>query len=897
MAENGNGKILIVDDDAGTRKTLSLILTSRGYGVETAATGRDALQKVKQTSFDVALVDLRLPDLEGVDLVAPFRQCYPDMVIIMATAYATIETAVEALNQGASAYIQKPLRMDDVLATIQEALEKQRLAREKRQAEQALVESETRYRNLVELSPDAIAIESRGRFAFANRAAAALLGMNDPLELVGKRVSDFVHEDYRDVARKRARQARRGRPTPLSQEKYVRLDGTVIDVEVAAGPATHRGKPAVLTITRDITDRKRAEEELWRSTELFERTFMNQRDAIILYDAGEPPMAIDCNPAALAIFGYPREEIVGKPPGFLLPSDEDYSPFEQQVRKAVQDTDYFRASGRDTRRRDGSVFPADLYIAPLKDKDGQQRGWVGVVRDVTERSRAEEALRESEARFRELAELLPGIVFELDAQGTLTFVNRMASEAFGYSEEDFERGVNALDLVVPEDRASVEGNLARAVADEEMVTAKHTARRRDGTTFPVITYANRVVHAERGVGVRGIMIDLTDQKQLEATMRHQDRLAAVGRLAGGIAHDFNNYLTTIILYAQGLLNKRKLPAEFNGSAETILEQAQGAARLVRQLLDFSRTSTAEARPTDLSAFVENIAGILRRTLPEDINLRVEAGGGQCVVNADVARVEQMLMNLALNARDAMPRGGDLRLGVSRVELGTDDELPVADMARGPWVCLTVSDTGTGLSEEARYHLFEPFFTTKEPGKGTGLGLSQVYGIVRQHGGHITVESAPDQGTAFRVYLPAREGPGMKRATQGGAALPRSKRRAETVLIVEDEEAVRDASRELLESLGYRVLTAADGREALDVYGEASKVDLVLTDLVMPKMRGLELVTELRSRDPRVKALAMTGYSLKHGKRELREAGIIDVVEKPFDAGILAQAVRQALDTT
>ncbi len=889
-------KLLVVDDDDGTRKTLGLILANMGYGVEMADTGHSALEQAKQKRFDLALVDLRLPDMEGVELIAPLKEACPDIVVIMATAYASIQSAVDALNQGAVAYIQKPLRMDEVLAIVREALEKQQLAREKVRAEQALAESEARYRSLVELSPDAVAIESRGRLVFVNQAGARLLGADEPEQLTGKRMLDLVHPECRAAAKARARRARKGERPPLSQEKFVRLDGSVIDVEVAAGPASHQGKPAVLMIVRDITERKRAEEQLWQSIELFERTFMNQRDAIVIFDAGSPPRAVDCNPATMTVLGYSREEMLGQPLEALV-SEEENGPFLEMLQGAVRDAGYVHASGQAVWRRDGATFPADLYVAPLKDKRGQGCGWVCVVRDVTERKRAEEALQASESRFRELAELLPGIVFEMNADGELTFVNRMGFEAFAYAEEDSGQGVNALDVVVPEDRPRASADLAMALAGEGVVTAEYTVLRKDGETFPVIVYANRVAQGSEGVGVRGIVIDLTDQKRLEATVRHQDRLAAVGRLAGGIAHDFNNYLTTIALYAQSLRSRPNLAAEVTGSTETILEQARGAARLVRQLLDFSRSSSVEKRPMDLAAFARSVADMLRRALSEEIDLAVEASGDDCVVEADRDRMEQMLMNLALNARDAMPQGGELQVRVSRIELGAEGEAPVGGMAPGSWIRLTVADTGVGLSDEARAHLFEPFFTTKEPGKGTGLGLSQVYGIVVQHGGHITVESGRGEGTTFRIYLPARSDPTRRPAVRHHGSLPKSKRKAETIMLVEDEEAVRSAGRELLQSLGYQVLTASNGSEALEVYGAARKVNLVLTDLVMPGMSGENLVKELRGLDPGLKALGMTGYALEQTADELREAGIVDIVEKPFDAGDLAQAVRHALDSS
>jgi nitrogen-specific signal transduction histidine kinase/CheY-like chemotaxis protein len=392
--------------------------------------------------------------------------------------------------------------------------------------------------------------------------------------------------------------------------------------------------------------------------------------------------------------------------------------------------------------------------------------------------------------------------------------------------------------------------------------------------------------------VDGFMEDITERKQLEDQMRLQERLAAVGQLAGGIAHDFNNFLTTIMLYAQILLRKPSLPPELAPVAETIIEESRRAAQLVRRVLDFSRRSLIETRPVDLSSYVEETADILRRTLPENIQLLVEIGSEEYIVNADPARMQQVVMNLALNARDAMPDGGELHIGLSRIEVKEEDEPTVAEMRCGEWVCLTISDTGTGMTEEVQSHLFEPFFTTKGP-KGTGLGLAQVYGVVKRHDGHIGVETQVGQGTTFRIYLMPHETTELTESQTPPSALPQGQ--GEIILLVEDEDKVREAGCEVLEALGYRVLVAANGQEAMQVYRSAERVDLVLTDLVMPEMGGKELTQELRKIAPRVKVLAITGYTLVENVEELKQAGILDIVHKPFEVKTLAEVIRQTLD--
>jgi CheY-like chemotaxis protein len=301
----------------------------------------------------------------------------------------------------------------------------------------------------------------------------------------------------------------------------------------------------------------------------------------------------------------------------------------------------------------------------------------------------------------------------------------------------------------------------------------------------------------------------------------------------------------------------------------------------------------ETEPVDLVSFIEEALNILRRTFPENIRLVIKLESESCVVKADPTRIQQVLMNLAVNARDAMPEGGELRIELSCITLAPSAEPPVEEMTAGKWVRITITDTGTGIPPDAFPHIYEPFFTTKPPGEGTGLGLSQVYGIVKQHGGHITVKTEVGTGTTFQVYLPAFETEEAESYEQESMPPPEGK--GEIILLVEDEERLRDISKAMLETLGYQVLTATDGREALEAYKAAERVDLVMTDLVMPAMGGKELVQELKKLDQRAKALAITGYALPVQQAELLEAGILAIVRKPFDVNALGRTIRSILD--
>jgi two-component system cell cycle sensor histidine kinase/response regulator CckA len=403
-----------------------------------------------------------------------------------------------------------------------------------------------------------------------------------------------------------------------------------------------------------------------------------------------------------------------------------------------------------------------------------------------------------------------------------------------------------------------------------------------------------------------VRIDVTERQTLEAQIHRQERLAAVGQLAGGIAHDFNNFLTTIIMYAGLIQRAKRLPGEVVPLTQVIMSESRRASQLVRQVLDFSRRSAMQVEPVDLWSFVQETIDILRKTLAENIELSMESLPGEYVVNADPTRIQQVLMNLALNARDAMPEGGKLQVSLSRVyavhtdslaekKLGSVSATPA--LTSGDWVRLSITDTGTGMTENVRAHLFEPFFTTKGL-KGTGLGLAQVYGIVKQHGGEIDVETELGCGTTFHIDLPVYQRESPREEEAPATAFFAHEGHGETILLVEDEENVRGAGLRALESLGYRVLAASNGGVALSLYEAADGgkgIDLVVTDLMMPGMGGRELLRRLREINPGVKAVAVTGHVLREELAALREEGLVEVVYKPLDINTLAAVVSRVLN--
>jgi hypothetical protein len=630
-------------------------------------------------------------------------------------------------------------------------------------------------------------------------------------------------------------------------------------------------------------------------------------DAIVLIDDAGTVLAF--NPGAERMFGYAASEVVGRNVKVLMP--EPYHSEHDGYLARYRRTGERRiiGIGREVagRRKDGLEFPIDLAVSELTA--GGRRLYSAIARDLSPVRAAADALRQSEESLRLLVNgIADHAMVLLQRDGAIGAWNGGAARMFGYSEQVIV-GRN-VDVLHPADDPA-EPLLAEAAAYGKVETRGRRTRS-DGTPFDaeVIIAA---VYADDGTlrGFAMVVHDITLQQAetarreaFEEQVRQSQRLESIGQLAGGVAHDFNNLLSVVlgsVTLLEGTLREVLAGSEDRDQVLADLRQIEEAARrgaaLTRQLLTFSRRDVVAPQVLDVDEVVENVSEMLRRTIGEHISLRFQTGDApRWRVLIDRGQLEQVLVNLAVNARDAMPEGGSLSIETRNEELDEAFLQPEARMTAGPYVVLVVSDTGVGMEPEIAARAFEPFFTTKPAGSGTGLGLATIYGIVTGSGGVVRLYSEPSLGTTVKVYLPATSAEVTTLGVSANEPEVRARQGNETVLVVEDEPAVRELARRLLVEAGYDVLVAPNGHDALQAFdARGGNVDLVLTDLIMPGMSGRELAHRLRARRPTVNVLYMSGYTAGLlGEQAFLDEGE-DLVEKPFTRALLLRKVDAVLD--
>ena len=1061
-------RILHLEDDRDYCDLVRAMLVKEGFEVEAVlADGRAAFEEaLAPEKFDLILADYLLPAYNGLEALRTAREKCPETPFLLVSGTIGEQAAIESLRAGATDYVLKhwPERL---IPAVRRAVEEAEERRQRRRIEAELVRREKYFRTLTENTLDILTILDReGVFVHNSPSVKRVLGY-DPQELAGQGAFSFIHPEDLSRVLQAFDCGLKNPQRPVKVEyRFRHRDGSWRYLEgVGQNRLEDSAIAGVVVNSRDVTDRKRAEEALRESEQRYRLIFDSNPKPMLVFDH-QTLAFLEVNQAAVEQYGYSREEFQGLTLKDIRPP-EDVPAMIEYVHKIV-------AAGVPTRvgfagvwrhrRKDGSlmdveikwapisfggrtvslaminditeqkriehreaafsklgqslssatspadaagiiravtddlfqwdVFTLDLYAAEQDavygilnadtDREGRrfdipltgpgrepsgmarriiERGAELILREepivmpadvvpigdtsrpsaslmlvpirsrtkvigilslqsytpkayhqtdldtlqtladhcggALERIRAEQALRDSEQRFRELFEGSPDAVFVEDPDGTVLDVNPAACRLHGLARADLI-GQSVSNLVPPERREEVARDFKALVAGrlEQIEGASYT---HDGRTVPVEVRASRINYAGQPAVLLHVR-DITDRKRAEAALRSAEaqlrqsqKMEAIGQLAGGVAHDFNNILTVIHGHASLLLAGGSLPGTGARSAQQIGQAAERAASLTRQLLAFGRRQVMQPRQLDMNEVVSNMTKMLGRILGEDIALQLNYFPQPALVHADAGMMEQVLLNLAINSRDAMPKGGLLTIRILGLDVDPQRLLEHPEARAGRFVCLSVVDTGCGIPPENLRHIFEPFFTTKEVGKGTGLGLATVYGIVKQHQGWIEVESEPGQGTTFSVFLPrstepakAPDEPPSEQAVRGGT---------ETILVVEDEAPVRELVCDLLSRQGYQVLHAESGVKALQVWQDSKdRIDLLLTDLVMPdQMNGRELAEKLWVDRPRLKVIFTSGYSADVVGKDFVLCRGLNYLQKPYHPQKLALAVRDCLD--
>jgi PAS domain S-box-containing protein len=763
---------------------------------------------------------------------------------------------------------------------------------ERRRMEEALIEERHLLYTLMDNLPDAIYFKDHeGRFTRTNKANAKKFGLSDPSEAVGKTDFDFFSDEHaRQACADEQEIIRTGQPVLATEEKETWPDGRATWVSTTKMPLRDAQGRIIGTfgVSRDITERKQAEQ-----ARRFLACIVESSDYAIFGTAPDGTI-ISWNAAAEALFGYAASEILGKHVSTLVPPARLGEV--PQILDGLRRGESFFHFETTPMRKDGTRVTVSLTISPIKSTAGEVIGAATLAHDISERKQAEEALKESEERFRGLFENATIGIYRTTPEGRILMANPALVRMLGYGnfEELATRNLEDQGYEPSYPRKLFRERMER---EGEIRGLDATWTKRDGSVI-FLRERGRAIRGEHGevLYYDGLVEDVTERRQLEEQLRQAQKMEAVGRLAAGLAHDFNNLLTVVIGYSDLLMQRLSADDRLRPAMEEIKKAGEQAASLTRQLLAFSRKQALQPQVLDLSSLLSNVDKMLQRVIGEDIELVTHLPPGLGHVKADPGQIEQVIMNLALNARDAMPQGGQLTLEAANVELDSSYASSHESVVPGHFVMLAMSDTGTGMDAETQAHIFEPFFTTKEKGKGTGLGLSTVYGIIKQSGGNIWVYSEPARGTTFKIYLP-RVDQAVELITPGELGVEELSQGSETILLVEDEEAVRSLAREVLECRGYHVLEAKGAIEALQV-GEQHKerIHLLLTDVVMPQMSGRELAEHLAPLRPETKVLYMSGYAdnavVHHG---LLDPGTA-LLQKPFTADALARKLREVLDS-
>jgi two-component system cell cycle sensor histidine kinase/response regulator CckA len=743
-------------------------------------------------------------------------------------------------------------------------------------------QAEELFRTLFDRSPVGLFIIQDRKFQLINPQFLELTGYKED-EFLGKDSLAFILPEDRNIVRENTIKMLKGKISLPFELRVINKTGETRWIEQTITSIQFNGRLAVLGYYVDISERKQAKEALEQSEERYRTLVENSFDGIFVQKG---PTIIFTNQRLNEMLGYDEGELLGLDHWLVYHPD-----YREVTRKRAQ-----------ARMRGEKVLPQ--YEVKLQRKDGswlygevsarvisfeEEHGIQVWVRDITERKRAEEELRDSEERLKTILDSLQAGIVCINAEThTIVDANPAAIAMIGAPKEQIIGHV-CHKYICPAEK----GKCPITDFGEEVDKSERTLLTANDKEIPILKTVTPIL-LNGQAHLLDIFIDITEKKKLEAQLQQAQKMEAIGTLAGGIAHDFNNILQAISGYTQLLLMGKGADNPDYEKLEAIEKSSQRASDLTKQLLIFSRKVESKLRPMDLNKETEQVSKMLERTIPKMINIELHLAENLNIINADPAQIEQILMNLGVNARDAMPNGGRLIFETENMIL--DEHYCKIHLGSKPghYVKLGISDTGHGMDKEILKHIFDPFYTTKEIGKGTGLGLAMVYGIVKSHNGYIMCYSEPDEGTIFKIYFPV-----IKKETesleQKEEIFP-IKGGNETVLLVDDEEAIRELGKDILARFGYTVLMASDGETALEIYRENKKeISLVILDIIMPGMGGRKCLEELLKINPELRIIIASGYSVNGPSKEILKAGAKGFIGKPYNINQILKGVRETLD--
>ena len=886
-------KVLMVEDSADDAKLIVREVSKGGYDpdvtqVQTAEAMRKALEKGK---WDIVLSDYRMPGFSGLQALEILKKSGSDIPFILISGTVGEDVAVEAMKAGACDYVMKG-HLNRLDVAIERELHEARIRHEGEQAREALRQSEARYRILFEQTADIILqleIMPSGIPVIreANSAAFRLLGYKRD-ELIGQPVS-FINEAIPGASKVvgERRQNVLSGPGTVFEARHRCKDGTVRDFECLGTEMQIGSKTFAISVERDITERKRAEEALWVKNWAIESTI----SAIATSDMEGNLNYV--NPAFLKLWGYNSPaEVLGKPSVEFWQMSEKAAAILEAVRTKGGWIGELVAQGKD-----GCFFDVQVSSSMVVNHTGQPVCIYASFADITGHKRAEVALQESEARYR--------AIFNASAEGILiadletkifNYANPSICRMLGYTENELTT-MSVADIHPKDALQGVIAEFEAQARGEKILAEGLPCLRKDGTVFYVDVNAVKIIIDGKACNA-GFFRDITERRQseakrekLEEQLRQSQKLEAIGQLSSGVAHDFNNLLGVIMGYAELLKLNRGTASDLEHHVRSIISACVKAAGLTKQLLSFARKAPIEFKKIDLSIVIKNVVEIIGRTIDRRVEIILDVQEQSAIISGDWSLLENAFLNVAINARDAMPEGGRLSVTLKTVDLSRaalPDEH--GEVMEGPYVRISIADTGTGMSKEIKDRIFEPFFTTKEVGKGTGLGLPSVYGCVKQHLGYITVESQDGRGTEFTIYLPV---------IKPTAAIESVKEEATfhpgtgELLIVDDETAYHETMTEIFRGLGYTVHCCADGAGAVAFYREhKSAINVVILDINMPRMNGLQCLRFLKEINPGVKVIVTSGYGDSSDVEAMKKEGVYAFVQKPYRAAELAKKIAE-----